>query len=698
MAMRLIGAEGLGASDSAVTISQVPGISAHSCHICRQFKVERIRPGSDSGLHFKFQSKSHRLSKEILTQGFSRGCLLVQWILTQLDSCLTSLKSDSFFRNVYSLLVEADIAPSELENLRFIDTEYGVLVWLFANSWHDYDISLSIEYRLEPFLADKLYDTAEPELDTSPGAKYIGFHHNRSSRRTEKLMLSTASDDPLSADIKRRPTLTDLEPEETFEMAKKWLFDCHDGSKAHDACSSGQRVGILPSRILDLGSRYPVRLVRLHWTDEGATGQYAALSYCWGGPQPIVTNKSNAQDFTDGILFSRFPKTIQDAITTTSRLGLRYLWIDCLCILQDDPEDLSREIANMANIFQQAYVTIVAGSSRNVHEGFLKLRSSPKTLAVKLPYECAGTEDAPYTEGSIFLEKASKYSAGNDPINLRAWTLQEQILSPRMLIYSTNELWWACGTSTFSSVDPYVDAGDLSTIRLRSRRPKSPLEEWRFIVRDYSRRFLTFPMDKLPAIAGVAAEYSNIIHSSYLAGMWQVSLNTELMWSPCRPDISRPLHRRAPSWSWASVDGEISHIWCLSTIIVDSFQVLMCRVTPASPSSPFGSIDLSRTILRVEGDLAKVFWRNDKTYIYVCDGSQGEGSTMLVGRTLADADEYVPQEDGSLVVWALALTKNPPRGLLLAHISGDEYRRVGIFIRIFEERRVKFERTRLSIV
>lgn len=131
----------------------------------------------------------------------------------------------------------------------------------------------------------------------------------------------------------------------------------------------------------------------------------------------MCTRSKTAQDHTDGIRFSSLPKTLQDAIVVTQKLGLQYLWVDSLCIIQDDPQDLTREIANMANIFKCAFVTISAASAPRVDRGFLEDRQTKHNRRINLPYR-----SATISNDSVFIEREqSTYDDAEDPINLRAW-------------------------------------------------------------------------------------------------------------------------------------------------------------------------------------------------------------------------------------------------------------------------------------
>lgn len=158
-------------------------------------------------------------------------------------------------------------------------------------------------------------------------------------------------------------TRLSLEPEseEFFDLISTWLKDCQID---HSACKPSASRGTLPTRVIDVGSSDGGTVPRICETN-GVTGDYIALSHCWGGGQPLKTTKENISSMKTGIPWAKLPNTFQDAITVTRRLGLRYLWIDSLCIVQDDAQDWEREAANMAVIFESAYLTIAATAATN---------------------------------------------------------------------------------------------------------------------------------------------------------------------------------------------------------------------------------------------------------------------------------------------------------------------------------------------
>jgi len=115
-------------------------------------------------------------------------------------------------------------------------------------------------------------------------------------------------------------------------------------------------------------------------TSRGQRGRYAALSYCWGDSLPLETTTTNLQAHESAIGFEKLPQTLQDAVMVVRYLGIRYVWIDCLCILQDSKADWEREAARMADIYSNAYLTLAASRAKHCGEGFLGTRNIDPSL------------------------------------------------------------------------------------------------------------------------------------------------------------------------------------------------------------------------------------------------------------------------------------------------------------------------------
>jgi hypothetical protein len=549
-------------------------------------------------------------------------------------------------------------------------------------------MTLILLYSANQYLLDKLWDTKADHHNTPWGlATYEDFSNRYKITQNIHVKVSTTAADPAATEFPISAAVASANPEIDYGSALMWLNQCRND---HTNCV--KKLGTLPTRVIDVGTRFPIRTVKLYWTEEGEEGHYISLSYCWGGPQPVMATQSTAQDITNGLAFYKLPNTLQDAMIVAYKVGIRYLWVDCLCIIQDDPADVTREIARMSQIYQNAVFTISAASAASVHEGFLGRRNTSHKPSFKLPIEVPGK-----LGGSVFVEREQTASdLAVDPINIRAWTLQEHILATRLLVFGSKELWWTCATVT-RNLNGFQPSNQFAALGSKSNLNRFSLDSWRSIVRDYSRRFLTYPNDKLPALAGCAALYSQVYSGRYLAGLWEFALLSELMWSSNCPDISRPHIQRAPSWSWASVDGEIDHSWCPINLGENAPQIIKCHVPPISPASPYGSVDSNEAMLQIAGELACVYWHADRKVIsWMPDSPQ----STCVGQTQADPRDNETFAGEHAAVWVFPIVRNPIRGLLLAHVEGDRYRRVGLVTRLWNEEpmRDRFEAKTITLL
>lgn len=172
-----------------------------------------------------------------------------------------------------------------------------------------------------------------------------------------------------------------MHSEENFALARKWMEDC----ETHDGCAK-PGPGVVPTRLLEINDSR----VRLRPSVPGETLKWTALSYCWGGPQPMQTTTDILAERMEDIPILLLPQTIKDAITTTREIGLSYLWVDCLCIIQDDVDDVRREISMMPRIYRNASVTISAARAKTSNEGFLQDVSKipPQDISFRLRFLC----------------------------------------------------------------------------------------------------------------------------------------------------------------------------------------------------------------------------------------------------------------------------------------------------------------------
>ncbi|GFP58430.1 hypothetical protein TASIC1_0010024100 [Trichoderma asperellum] len=274
-------------------------------------------------------------------------------------------------------------------------------------------------------------------------------------------------------------------------------------------------------------------------------GRYATLSHCWGssGRQPLKTTRANLQGHLQDIPWASIPKTFQDAITVTRNIGLEYVWIDSLCIVQDDHQDWLKESKRMGSIYEQAEITIAASHTPGCWEGFFFARHPPPP-SVEIPGFFSHETDASKVQvfATIRRDTATNTFPEFGALNSRAWATQEWLLSRRIIFFTKGTLIWSCKAIT------QRETGERCYSVSRNTR-------WKNIIEQYSDRQLTFPTDRLIALEGLRRELGKKIACEYAFGVWKESLPNQLLWQVTKriggAAISDPL--KLPSWTWAHV-------------------------------------------------------------------------------------------------------------------------------------------------
>jgi hypothetical protein len=282
----------------------------------------------------------------------------------------------------------------------------------------------------------------------------------------------------------------------------------------------------------------------------------------------------------DGIDVDNLPQTFQDAVTLTESLGLRYLWIDSLCIIQDDAEDWAREAALMANVYRNAHLVLNAANGDADKVGFLRPRVIQN--AVRLPLSAPGQQQLCLQlqppEGRRWFDPTGPDHLAAEPISLRAWCLQERSLPLRALQYGSSQMFWECESMRASEDGDGIlqNGGHLKRLwttghiadSVFARSDREPISEvkqkvnsvdWYRMVEDYTARSITKHTDRLPALSGLAQAVVRVTGGEYLAGLWKSALLEGLLWCKARPGqvLTATPEYVAPSWSWASVVGPV---------------------------------------------------------------------------------------------------------------------------------------------
>ncbi|ETS82105.1 hypothetical protein PFICI_07107 [Pestalotiopsis fici W106-1] len=419
----------------------------------------------------------------------------------------------------------------------------------------------------------------------------------------------------------------------------------------------------LPTRLIDVGLRGPTREVeepRLVITadypplkNEDGARRYNALSYCWGPPEKakkqLKTETSTLNDRLCQIPLSSMPAAHQDAVLVCRALGIPYVWIDSLCIIQDDKVDWEREAQKMGSVYANAFLTICAAQGDSCLDSFLR-RTVPSQV-VDVPFTSSidpsvsgrfslfvAPDEDPYKHiardyfgggcATDFLDPwkplPTPYrfaTSSYDPYNMdipncnwsrRGWTLQESILAPRALLFGARMVHVCIGGLWLESEDgSSSDRPFWPPIHLRagvdekSAMADTQVEDaWRFLAREYSSRSLTYRSDTFPALSAIAQVWHQMIKGQYLAGLFSSNLHLGLLWrarfgmrTP-KQFLEAAAHEQyiAPSWSWASKPYQVTWVFHVRTSFRPKFE-LLCGAVTVDGVNPYGRLTSGHLLL-----------------------------------------------------------------------------------------------------
>ncbi|KAI0592765.1 heterokaryon incompatibility protein-domain-containing protein [Biscogniauxia sp. FL1348] len=459
----------------------------------------------------------------------------------------------------------AECMASRAEGCRLCEFIFLVIYKEHGNNWRDNDPLIFRNFR-----------SSQSTRTVSGSIQLPGIYGLKGSLESEldkfiiKILPFAERGNPIANIILRRPIHRDVQSDNVFMAAKSLAKRCINPDKPHKLCRYS-RDTVLPTRVLDLGKpEDPHPTIKLKVNQTETHGLYLALSYCWGKQpkptapvQPLLLRRNTLHNFINEIKLESLQQSVQDAIFVTRKLGFRYLWVDALCIVQDCKVDKDEEISRMASIYKNAAITIAASSSDKATDGFLSKRIQPY-----LPDYMFHIPTLTGEIGTVYLS-AEAYEPEH-PLDTRGWAFQEFMLSSRMLIFSDYELLWQCKEVDLRGVtgrgldylqplealpwtvfdgdaEPYF--GNLDSDKLYL---------WKTIVQQYTDRKLTDPEDRLQAIRGITAELEILWRDTNIYGLWKKWFIELLAWY--KPEVDREKERclkRAPSWSWASLNGVI---------------------------------------------------------------------------------------------------------------------------------------------
>lgn len=421
-----------------------------------------------------------------------------------------------------------------------------------------------------------------------------------------------------------------------LRLAAHWLQDCLHTHKNCAPLHVSQRTPALPSRVIDVSNPSKACLLETR----GKHDNYLTLSYCWGQGKRLLTTSQSYENFQQGLpTDDRLPATFRDAFNVTKALGYDYIWIDALCILQDNPSDTHRQMADMASIYHNSVLTLFGSNGDSTDSGLFTNRKGPSCKPCNVAIKTIENGKPQETKVAFFSEY---YDFHVDPLSERGWVLQEQVLAQRQLIYTPREIRWTCKTRSLSETRPYktrfnnhpedeiIPSGPLNGMRLLVSKPDTYRtlsfarqdigeihDTFYGAMENYSARKLSFRDDKLPAVAGIAQIMHRHFGGDYGAGLWKEDLARGLCWATeiesddandviasSREEPQEPTDYIAPSWSWASL-GERGVRWHPKALrsgsgkIVEEVHVLDWTFTyPSNALVPFGQVSSGTITLR----------------------------------------------------------------------------------------------------
>ena len=342
----------------------------------------------------------------------------------------------------------------------------------------------------------------------------------------------------------------------------------------------------LPRRLIavspEAGGDDIVRLVEL---PQDTLGSYTILSHCWGGGQPIQTKKANLKQHCEGISLDQLPPTFRDAVIVTRDLGIKYLWIDTMCIIQDDRADWDQEAKKMGLYYHYASLVIAATGASDANGGLFAPRKLFQRKNDIPGLQLPSFNDKGHVDGSFFLAPESSLFQCNpykSKLSTRGWVLQEWILARRIAFFTPSQLVWKCHEvksleamdldenlapilyKPIPKNDGHVEEAEIMDwqdegIELDWSDLENLKRKWVQIVCDYNCRFLTHESDKINALQGIVECIAQKWNLTCTFGHWENwNFIETLSWVTVNIRERLQRNQTVPSWSWLSIPGDIT--------------------------------------------------------------------------------------------------------------------------------------------
>ncbi|KAF6787328.1 heterokaryon incompatibility protein, partial [Colletotrichum musicola] len=355
------------------------------------------------------------------------------------------------------------------------------------------------------------------------------------------------------------------------------------------------------------------------------TTRYVTLSHCWGDKEFFKLTQHNHEILRQSIPVLSLQKTFQDAMFLALELGIAYLWIDSLCIVQDSYDDWLYESKKMGGVYCYAECNIAATGYRDGTSGLFGERAALPILHPTLPLKCVlfkedfgGAEQ--HFNGFYTAADSLQFElqVNRSILNSRAWVAQERALSPSIIHFTPEKVWWEC--SEMVADEAISSHKFFSTVQNRPGKTIRSLETdqkreiyrfWRRFALRYAGTRITKSEDRFPAASGIARVLEGMLNENYIAGFWEGDLVRSLLWRRTGVVHDIPPTQLAPSWSWAHMCGDVNNELDHHFEDIEPLEGVQIKVLSEVPGfeSDLKSLPIERSCVRglaVKGPLRRL--------------------------------------------------------------------------------------------
>lgn len=359
----------------------------------------------------------------------------------------------------------------------------------------------------------------------------------------------------------------------SMSLVKLWYDTC---LKEHRLCAPKSRT--MPTRVIDLGESQSLDKILLRNPPREQKDAYVAVSHQWGELKTRKQFDLQATKKSELPPFFHWPQVFQDAFLVAKALEIRYIWVDAVCIDQNDSNDWNRESGKMAEYYGNAALVIAASKAKDWTEGCFSQRNPLVVRPCRI--EFSRFNPAARSALCVWVKNQDLHDNGikKHPLHSRAWVLQEELLPRRLLRYGLSQVSWECleqkrderwpefgrviGAGRCEGPENHREAIHFPISSLYTRN--KAYDAWYAMVEELTKRNITYQKDILPAISGLANKTASAMSKLdvYLAGLWSGDLATGLLWASgvdrgklkprSEQDNFNPKDFTSPSWSWVA--------------------------------------------------------------------------------------------------------------------------------------------------